>query len=353
MNRKRKLYYYIFFLCLVLSPLRVYADVDPMASAGNTFIISEDLIRTGIAAVVLILGYFFSYQLQSLFANIGKKFITKLGIFSTSKEYYLQRYVYQHDKSPITKLYIWVNSQIVALGLKRNGVTVVGYLIFWGMAAIALGSVVGFILRFGVVFTMSLWVICFVVELIMTRVTVSEKIEKRESDVMNAIDLIVPEVSNGIKNAIVMYQDNFAPSIQEDFKAFVANIQDRGYTFEDAMYILTDNLGLVFRDFAQKAIYYEAIGEKEMEEIFTDITETNRLRRQLREENNAAFAVLKGTFITSALITFGYFLFIIITDAFSRHFFLETNAGRVLLIIILMVIFCVLAYISTIKSRVI
>ena len=79
---------------------------------------------------------------------------------------------------------------------------------------------------------------------------------------------------------------NFAPSVREDFQAFIVNIQDRGYTFEDAMFILSDNLGLVFKDFAQKAIYFEAVGEREMVEIFADIVETNRLRRQLRDENN-------------------------------------------------------------------
>ena len=187
--------------------------------------------------------------------------------------------------------------------------------------------------------------------LIMTRVMVSERMEKREADIMNAVDLIVPEAGNGIKNAIITYKDNFAPSLREDFSSFITNIQDRGYTFEDAMYILADNLGSVFKDFAQKAIYYEAVGEKEMLEIFSDITETNRLRRQLRDENSAAFITLKASFVVSVLMTLGYFIFLMFTDSFSRNFFLQETLGKILLIIIIFIVFMVLAYISTIKSK--
>ena len=88
-----------------------------------------------------------------------------------------------------------------------------------------------------------------------------------------------------------------------------------------------------------------------MQEIFSDITETNRLRRQLRDENNAAFANLKATFLISTVMTFGYFIFLMFTDSFSRTFFLTTLAGNVLLIVIIMVVFLVLSYITTIKSK--
>ena len=41
-----------------------------------------------------------------------------------------------------------------------------------------------------------------VVVLVMTRVIVSERMEKREADIMNAVDLIVPEVHNGNKKLL-------------------------------------------------------------------------------------------------------------------------------------------------------
>lgn len=320
-------------------------------SQSNKFVISKDFITIAFVVVAIIGVYFFSYQLQNKFASLLMVLSKKLGTFSVSKEYSLQKYVYQHSSSPLSKLYVWVNEQLIALGLKRLGVTVMGYLLFWGFAAVVLGTVIGIITKMGFIMTGVYWVLCFICMLIMTRVTVSERMEKREADVMNAIDLIVPEVGNGVKNAIVSYKDNFAPSLREDFLAFISNIQDRGYSFNDAMYILADNLGIVFQDFAQKAIYFEAIGEKEMVDIFTDLTETNRLRRQLRSENNTAFMELKGSFIISTAITVFYFGFIVVTDEFSRHFFLVEDVGKVLLVFMILVVFLVLAYISTIKSR--
>lgn len=313
--------------------------------------VSGDLVKLVVVGILLFVIYFFSFQLQVILAKLQKKFAEKIGVYSTSKEYVLQRYVYQHSSSMIAKLYNWVNAQLVALGLKRLGVSVVGYLLFWAFIASVITVVLSFILGFGAFFLPVLFILIFTVTLVLTRVVVSERMEKREADVMNAIDLIVPEIHNGVKNAIVQYRDNFAPSVRDDFIAFITNVQDRGYSFEDAMYILADNLGVVFRDFAEKAIYFEAAGEKEMVDIFADIVETNRLRRQLRDENNNDFASLKAAFVVSVGLVFAYFMFLMFTDDFSRRFFLTQTPGKILLIIIIGIVFAVLAYITTIKSK--
>lgn len=318
---------------------------------STNWTVSSDLIKLVAIAIAIFLLYFFSYQLQILFAKGLKKFGEKVGVYSTSKEFTYQRYVYQHSSSPISKLYNWVNNQLVALGLKRLGVSVVGYLLFWAFISFFIALGLDLVTQVGFLFFPILYVVTFVCILVMTRVMVSERMEMREADVMNAVDLIVPEIKNGVKNAIVTYKDNFAPSVRDDFQAFITNVQDRGYSFEDAMYILADSLGLVFNDFAQKAIYFEAVGEKEMVDIFSDITETNRLRRQLRDENNNAFTSLKASFVVSTLMTFGYFMFLMFTDDFSRQFFLTQTAGKFLLIVMIIVVFAVLAYISTIKSK--
>lgn len=312
--------------------------------------ISKDLITIAIVIIACFSVYFLSYTLQSIVVKIFSTIGKKIGIYTSDKDYQLQRYIYQHSKSPLTKLYNWVNQQLIALGLKKQGVTPTGYLTFWGLAAVLLGTVIGIVTHLGL-FTFFIWILCFILMLMLTRVIVSERIEKRELDVMNAIDLIVPEAGSGIKNAIATYIDNFAPSVRDDFRAFLTNINERGYSFEDAMYMLSDNLGTVFRDFAQKAIYYERVGEKEMLDIFSDITETNRLRRQLRDENTTAFNTLKVNFLVSTLLTAGYFVFLMMTDSFSRSFFLQSMPGKVLLVAIIMIVFSVLGYISTIKSR--
>ena len=316
----------------------------------NNISISKDLITIVIVIIACFSVYFLSYTLQGIVVKISSTIGKKIGIYTSDKDYQLQRYIYQHSKSPLTKLYNWVNQQLIALGLKKQGVTPTGYLTFWGLAAVLLGTVIGIVTHLGL-FTFFIWILCFILMLMLTRVIVSERIEKRELDVMNAIDLIVPEAGSGIKNAIATYIDNFAPSVRDDFRAFLTNINERGYSFEDAMYMLSDNLGTVFRDFAQKAIYYERVGEKEMLDIFSDITETNRLRRQLRDENTTAFNTLKVNFLVSTLLTAGYFVFLMMTDSFSRSFFLQSMPGKVLLVAIIMIVFSVLGYISTIKSR--
>lgn len=318
---------------------------------ANTIHVDTGLIKLSITVLVLFLVYFFSYQLMLGITAIFKKMGKTLGVYSTSKEYELQKYVYQHHDSFIAKLYKWINNQLIALGLKRNGITVFGYILFWAFFSGIAAFIVDFILSLGLMFYLPLWVMLFIVALIMTRVVVSERMTRREAEVMNAVDLIIPEIGNGVKNAIVMYQDKFNESVREDFQVFVTNIQDRGFSFASAMYILDDNLGYVFHDFAQKAIYFEESGELEMLEIFSDITETNRLRRTLRAENASAFATLTATFIVSTLIVVGYFIFIVITDAFSRYFFLQSTFGKILLIVMLAIVFLVLSYISTIKSQ--
>lgn len=304
-----------------------------------------------LAISVVVAGYFFSMQLQKVFGSIVFKINTKLGRFSKNKEYALQRYAFLHRSSPITRFYNWLNAQLIATGFKRSGVTPVGYVIYWFAVSMVLSLVLKLIIGISLAgtafFTLALFIVC----LVMTRVLVAEKMEHREAEVMDAIDLIIPEIGNGVKNAITLYMDNFAPSIRPEFKAFVSNIQDRGYSFEDAMFILADSLGTIFRDFAQKAVFYEKLGEPDMVDIFTDILETNRNRRQLRYENNLKFAENKMSFILSSFITLGYFVFLLFTDDFSRYFFLESGAGRFLLIVIMGVIIGVLAYITTIKSR--
>lgn len=319
-------------------------------NSTNNIVIDGDLAKLIIIVTVLVLVYFFSFQILTSFSIVFKKFSKALGTYSVTKEHYLQRYVYQHRSSPISILYSWLNEQCIALGIKRQGVTPFGYFLFWAFIALVGGVLVSIVAKMGLAFTPLFCITLLVVELIMTRVVVSSRMQKREIDIMDAIDLIIPEIHRGVKNSIITYQDNFKPSVIDDFKAFVSNVNDRGFSFEDAMYILADSLGIIFLDFAQKAVYYEALGEPDMVEIFTDIVETNRFRRQLRDENEEKFTGLTVQFVASALIVSIYFVFLLITDEFSRNFFLKETAGKLLLIVILLVIFGVLAFITTIKS---
>lgn len=305
-----------------------------------------------ITIVAIVAGvYFFSFQLQKFLSSAGTSISKKIGTFSTSREYAVQRYVYLHRSSLIAKLYNWINEQLIAAGMKRVGVTPVGYMLFWGTISAITAIVIGIVCNLNVFLYVVIFFILVAVFLVATRVFVAGKMEKREADVMDALDLIIPEIGSGVKNAIARYVDNFSPSLQQDFKIFLSNIQDRGMSFEDAMFILADSLGNIFKDFAQKAVFYEALGEEDMRGIFDDIVETNRQRRELRYNNNLEFGVLRLSFIISSGITIGYFIFLMATDWFSRYFFLTTTWGNILLVAIVLTIFGVLSYIATIKSR--
>lgn len=305
-----------------------------------------------ITIVAIVAGvYFFSFQLQKFLSSAGTSISKKIGTFSTSREYAVQRYVYLHRGSIIAKLYNWINEQLIAAGMKRVGVTPVGYMLFWGTIAAITSIVIGILCNLNVFLYVVIFFILVAVFLVATRVFVAGKMEKREADVMDALDLIIPEIGSGVKNAIARYVDNFSPSLQQDFKIFLSNIQDRGMSFEDAMFILADSLGNIFKDFAQKAVFYEALGEEDMRGIFDDIVETNRQRRELRYNNNLEFGVLRMSFIISSGVTIGYFIFLMATDWFSRYFFLTTTWGNILLVAIVLTIFGVLSYIATIKSR--
>lgn len=305
-----------------------------------------------ITIVAIVAGvYFFSFQLQKFLSSAGTSISKKIGTFSTSREYAVQRYVYLHRSSLIAKLYNWINEQLIAAGMKRVGVTPVGYMLFWGTISAITAIVIGIICNLNVFLYVVIFFILVAVFLVATRVFVAGKMEKREADVMDALDLIIPEIGSGVKNAIDRYVDNFSPSLQQDFKIFLSNIQDRGMSFEDAMFILSDSLGNIFKDFAQKAVFYEALGEEDMRGIFDDIVETNRQRRELRYNNNLEFGVLRLSFIISSGVTIGYFIFLMATDWFSRYFFLTTTWGNILLVAIVLTIFGVLSYIATIKSR--
>lgn len=308
-------------------------------------------IKMVCALGIVVVVYFFSFQIQKMFVMGGSKLAKKIGTWSVSREYALQRYVFINPGSIIASLYNWVNEQIIALGLKRYGVTPVGFAAFWCLISGVLTILTWWLMDLGIFLLVPLYVVVTMLTFTMTRVYVSNKIISRELEIMDAEDLIIPEIKCGVQNAIMRYLDNFSPALQPDFRAFVTNITDRGYSFNDAMYILADSLGVTFKDFAQKAIFYEAAGEDDMVDIFTDIVETNRLRRELRTENQAVFAELTTSFIVSTGIVAVFGGYMLLHDDFTYNFFFNNEIGKVIFLSMFVIVLGVLSYITTIKSR--
>lgn len=315
------------------------------------FTVNSWLVTTVCVVIGIILCIFFSAQIQRFFASRLKKLGTRLGMYSADSEYKVQRYVYQHSTSIPARYYNFINRQLIATGLKRSGVTVVGYTLFWGILSAIISIVLTLMMGLNIGMLLALWVVTFIIFIIVSRATVAARLQSREEDVMNAEDTIIPTITDGVQNSIIMHIDNYKPSVRDAFKAFKSNIQDRGISFEAAMIMLADELGPVFRNFANKAIYFERIGDPSMRDIFEDVVETNRLRRQLRDENRQAFLNLKRDFTLSTIICSGYFIFCMVTDTFSRQIYLQTWWGNGLLIMFIVIIFGVYSYIATIQSR--
>ncbi len=300
---------------------------------------------------IIVVVYFFSFQIQKVLAKGGSKIAKTIGTWSVSREYSLQRYIFIHPGSIITSVYNWVNEQIIALGLKRYGITPVGFASFWCVISGVLTVLTWWLMDLGIFLLVPLYCVVTILVFTLTRVYVSNKILSRELEIMDAEDLIIPEIKSGVQNAIIRYIDNFSPALQPDFRAFVTNITDRGYSFNDAMYILADSLGVTFKDFAQKAIFYEAAGEDDMVDIFTDIVETNRLRRELRTENEAIFAQLTSSFVVSTIIVALFGAYMITTDEFTYNFFFNNEIGKVIFLSMFGIVLGVLSYITTLKSK--
>lgn len=308
------------------------------------------LKAVGVLGIIVVV-YFFSFQIQKVLAKGGSKIAKVVGTWSVSREYSLQRYIFIHPDSIISSVYNWVNEQIIALGLKRYGITPVGFSSFWCIISGVLTVLTWWLMNLGMFLLVPLYIVTTILVFTLTRVYVSNKILSRELEIMDAEDLIIPEIKSGVQNAIIRYIDNFSPALQPDFRAFVTNITDRGYSFNDAMYILADSLGVTFKDFAQKAIFYEAAGEDDMVDIFTDIVETNRLRRELRTENEAIFTQLTTSFVVSTVIVALFGAYMITTDEFTYNFFFNNEVGKVIFLSMFGIVLGVLSYITTLKSK--
>lgn len=308
-------------------------------------------ITFGSVVTLLLVVYYFSYQMQVAFAKFIKLIGTKIGVFSKEKELDLQKYVFMHRNSLISKLYNFLNEQLITLGLKIVGVTPLGFLVFWSIIALVLSVILVIMLNFGAFGVVPMFFLLLTFELVLIRVSISERMEKREGYVMDAIDLIIPELGGGVKNAIIMHKANFAPMLSDDFEDFDININQRKMSFNNAMILLADSLGLLFRDFAQKAISYEASGEADMLDIFVEIVETNRLRRELRDITNKTFSDASKSFVVSSVIMVLYGAYSIMTDEFTRELFLYSEIGKVIALVMVADTIAVLCFISTLKSK--
>ena len=311
-----------------------------------------------VAVVVCVLGFgFIALYSNKIIATLvtSKDFMSKwyykfFGKTLKSIHTSFYRKADLNRESIFYKIYYFFEELIINLDMKKDNVTVTGLLVFILSVSFAGGAVLSFIMdSFGLIIPITAAFAYLMI--VLFRFAGLMKYEQRESEIMDAVDLLVSDVRGGIYNAILRYKDSFHPNIRPLFLNFIDDVQNKGYSFKQAMSTLNDRLGSNFTDFAQKAVLYEDKADNTMEDIFSSIVETNRQRRTLRYINNVKFAELRTQFIVSFLLIIGYGIFATVFDPFIFTFLTQNFFGKLLLIGDIVIVAFVLSYLASVKAK--
>ena len=323
----------------------------------------DTILPQGTTLTVVVCGFVYLMYLFIRYNAQILRLLTK-AVLSTRKAIYsifgvrlkqvnkrMMRSAYLNKDSMSYKVYAFFENIIITMELHADGVTVAGLLFFLLSISVVSAIVLGTLLNMSLFLKIMLCAAVFVVLIIGFKYVSITKMEKREAMVMDAVDLLVSDIHDGVYNAVLRYRDNFNPVIRPYFEAFIDDIQNKGYGFKQAMLQLNDQLGRVFSDFAHKAIMYEEKADDTLEDIFSSVIEVNRETRTLRYNNNRMFNQMQTQFGISTAIIIVYALYQIATDAFTRDFLLNNDFGKLLIILDVLVIAGVLAYITSLRSR--
>ena len=297
----------------------------------------------------------FNAKVLSVMAGVRQKlygFISnKIGGGVRSVNKHFRRTAFLNRDGLGYKIYRFFDDIIVDLGLSRNGVTVIGLLSFIAFTALLLSVILAVLLELSFALFVTAWGACFVLELNVFRFIALTNREKRETDIMDAVDLLVSDVKEGVANAVTRYMDSFHPSIRPDFLEFIDNMNTKNMSFRASMSILNDRLGYTFSDFAHKAILYEEKADEEMVDIFSAILETNRHMRYLRNKNNIAFKNIMMSMTVSFIGIMAFAMYIITTEPMVQDFLLHNAVGKFMILADIIVFVLVLGYLTGLKAK--
>lgn len=262
-----------------------------------------------------------------------------------------KRSAYLNKESKSFKIYRFFDDIIINLDLTKNNVTVFGLLLFTALLSVILTLMLSILIRLDFYMYFISFVAFGIFVIVVFRFSSLSKKEKREDQIMDAIDLLVSDVKGGVFNAIVRYMDSFHPDIRPYFLEFVDNMQTKGLSFKASMNVLNDRLGFTFSDFAHKAIMYEEKADEGFEDIFSAILETNRQRRLLRAANNIAFNQIMQTLIVSFVAIAFFAVYIILTEYTVRQFLLYNAVGKLMIIGDVVLFAIIMGYLTGLKSK--
>lgn len=254
------------------------------------------------------------------------------------------------DKSRISAIDKRLKEIIVNLDMSKDNVTTVGLLLFMASTSFVLAFVCSLFLS-SMILSLLLWVVLFYLIFVLFDFVSLLRFEKKEADIMDAEDLIAMDIKGGVQNAISRYKDSFNPRVKPYFTSFLDSITKRGSSFEAAMRELNVKLGDHFDDFASKAIMYEKDADGDMDDIFSTVIEMNRIRREVRHNNNIKFNEMRLQFIVALGLVGILASYLTFTESFIRAFLLGTFWGQALLVLDVVIVAGVLAYMAKIKAR--
>lgn len=265
----------------------------------------------------------------------------------------VMRSAYLNKDTMQYKIVKYFEDMIRNLDLERDGVTVTGMLMFITVCSVLISLVMNGLMHFGIFLFIPLVAAVWFVFFVLFRFWSLTRTERREALIMDAIDLLVSDIKDGVRNAIERYldADAFHPEIKPYFMECIDNVKNKGFSFADAMLQLNSHLGYTFTDFAYKAIMYEENRDENMDDLFSTIIEVNRNRRTLRAINNMAFNDLKIELLVSLAIIIFYGGYLMGTEPFVFEFFTTSTLGRGIIIGDVFLLGFVLLYITNIKAK--
>lgn len=300
------------------------------------FIYFNRQILRGIGTVSSAINKFVSKHFGATFRNANKKF---------------RRTAFLKSDSISNRIYRFFDDIIVNLNLQQNGITVFGMLLFMGALSLIVTIVIGTIFQFTGFLAIAMFVVAFIATIVVFRFNSLAHKEKFESEIMDAVDLLVSDVKGGIHNAISRYLDSIHPDIRPYFVEFIDNTNTKGLSFKAAMLVLNDRLGITFSDFAHKAIMYEEKADNELDDIFSSILEVNRQKRILRDRNNKAFQELMITFVITFAMVAAFAVYMTMTDSYTQNFLIYNIWGKIMLISDFVIFIIVMGVLTSLKAK--
>lgn len=297
---------------------------------------------------IAILKVFFHFY-DSVFSFVNRVF----SLQASRIEQNIHRKVSLKNKAFLSGFYKTYDNIVVTLDLKREGIQPMGLALFIILSAFVLSFVVSRIFNFGLGLYFVSVAVCYFFIYVLFRILTVTRFEKRERQIMDAVDCLCGNISNGVLNAIriCVNTDGIHPDIRGYFSDFLMDVDTMKFSFSNAMYQLNSKLGPSFSDFALKAIDYEDRHEEALLETFASIVMINQQKRDIREQNARIFQeVLVSFFVSVAMIVVFVFMCIglepSVVTFFTQHWY-----GQMLVLIDICICALVLYFVMSLKAK--